>query len=155
MRQFGLQRELASSLLVAVSAGVLACVVARQVCAGAQHSGGRLWRRAGSVALLLPGLLGGLVLGLCIMVTIQAPLLSWLRHTPLPLIVAAALVIMPIALLMQLLLQRRGAATDRHVARLLAASPLRRLSSDAASIDWVRRRHPLFCAGALLICQLF
>ena len=109
----------------------------------------------GSPALSWPGLLGGLVLGLVLMAAIQHPLLRWLRPTPLPLVVAAALLIMPVALLIQLLLQRRRAAPDLHVAHLLEASPHRRLRRRAVSIDWVRSRRPLFWAAALLIYQLF
>jgi len=95
------------------------------------------------------------VLGLCVMALTQLPLLWWLRSTPLPLMVAAALVVMPVALLMQLLLQRRQQTTDLHMARLLETSPLRRLRRRAASIDWVRGRRPLFWAGALLIYQVY
>jgi len=154
-RQFGLQRELASSLLIAVSAGLLACMVARIVLVRVRTRTQRALRQVAVIALLLPGLLGGLVLGLVLMAAIQLPLLRWLRPTPLPLVVAAALLIMPVALLIQMLLQRRRVAPDLHVAHLLEASPLRRLRRRALSIDWVRSRRPLFWAAALLIYQLF
>ena len=155
LRGFGLQRELVSSLLVAAVAGGLACGVARGVCRRSARPGRQTVRVAGMVALLVPGLLGGLIVGLAFLAALQAPLMWRLRSTPLPLMVAAALMVMPVALLIQLLLQGRRGSSGLHLARLLAASPAAAVRRRAASIRWVRGRRPLFWAGALLIYQVF
>ena len=155
LRGFGLQRELVSSLLVAAAAGGLACGVARWVCNRSGRPERQIFRAAGMIALLVPGLLGGLVVGLAFLAMLQAPLMWMLRSTPLPLVAAAALMVMPVAILIQLLLQGRRGSADVHLARLLAASPAASVRRSAASISWVRGRRPLFLAGALLVYQVF
>ncbi|MBT3293733.1 MAG: hypothetical protein HN919_05035 [Verrucomicrobia bacterium] len=154
-RGFGLGRELASSLLVAAAAGGLACVAAGLVCRRSPRPGRQALQMAGVIALLVPGLLGGLVVGLLFLAMLQVPLLWILRSTPLPLIVAASLMVMPVALLIQLLLRGRRRVADLHLARLLAASPDPGVRRRATSLSWVRGSRPLFWAAALLIYQVF
>jgi ABC-type Fe3+ transport system permease subunit len=155
MRSFGLQRELGSSLLVAVAAAALAFAVARVACAWAGRQRGQALRLAGLGVMLVPGLLGGLVLGLCVLALMQAPCVWILRSTPLPFVFAAMLMVVPIALLMQLLLRRGGRAADVHVAQLLGRSPWPAIRRRAATIRWVRGTRPLFWAGALLVYPVF
>lgn len=153
---FALQLELASSLFVAVSASVLACALARRVLS-VQGSPARVSgpKFAGLLLLLLPGLLGGLVLGLCILVLFQLPLAWRLRETPLPLILAATFLVMPAALLMQQLLGERNGTSDVHLARLLSGSSAIEVRRSGASISWVRSARPGFWMMALLLCLVF
>lgn len=153
---FALQRELGHSLLVAALASALACGAARALVTPT----GRATRRprtrlAGTALLLLPGLLGHLVLGLCVLTLLQAPLVWRLRDTPLPLIAAATLVALPLAALMQLLLMGRSGGEDIFAARLLGHSPRAAVRRHASDIHWVRHARPVFWAGGLLLCTLF
>lgn len=153
--QLALYHELAASLLVAGGAAAAACGVAWAVCAPGRTTRRMTRRRALMVALMIPGLCGGLILGLCLLALLQAPLLWRLRDTPLPLMVASALLALPAAMLMVALLRGRRTTTDVHAARLLRTSAERAVRRRGVAIDWRRRTRCLYWAAALLVCHLF
>ena len=111
---FALGSEILTSLLF----GVLA--------AGAAYAlAPRRWWLA--VTVSVPGLLGPLVLALLIGVAVQSSPWFGLRDTPLPLLAALSLLLLPLAVLLRQLLRRTAPAASVHAARLLGGAPGRRL----------------------------
>jgi len=124
---FVLSREIISSLLFASGATLLAAVAVFWL--------DRRKRGVGSLAakiILLMGvclgLLGPLVLSLAILAAVQlSPLLS-LRDTPVPLVLALALVLLPLAFVVKRVLELTGYRSSLHLARLMPTSnPAREL----------------------------
>jgi ABC-type Fe3+ transport system permease subunit len=154
--EFALYRELITSIAVAAIAATLACALAAWFLpaqSGKDRTG--RWRWVLLAAALLPGLLGGLVVALGTLSLIQLPPLLWLRETPLPLLLAAAVIILPEAILLRLLVRNWTATSDVHVARLLRASPARSLRQRAVGIEWARCSRAKFWMAALLVCRIF
>ncbi len=155
-QSFALYREIGASLLVAGVAGAAASLVARLAVSGACITTRENPARLGLVGVLLvPGLLGGLIVGLFSLALLQLPLVWRLRETPLPLMGAATLLVLPAALLIQLLLRIRRMAPDVHLARLLGVSASRPVRRWSRAITWVRRDRVAFWASSLLACQVF
>ena len=120
---FILSRELAASLALALGAAVCARVLAR------------------APLLCAPGLLGALVLALLVLAIFQAPGLRAAYDTPLPLLLALTLLLVPLAML----LRWRLTATDEpagHVARLTMPHP--------AALLWQLEGRRRFAGFALL-----
>lgn len=72
--------------------------------------------------LCVPGLLGGLVLGLTLQSLFQLPVLAGLYDTPAPLILGWTLLLLPLGLVVRLAGQRLVPNAALHMANLLAAS---------------------------------
>ena len=147
--RFALHRELLHTLAIAGVAGSLALWVARLAV-----QKGWAFRLVLLPLLMVPGLTGALVLGLGCLALVQLPVLWHFRETPLPLVGASLWLILPVALLLELLLSRYRRSADHHVACLLAASPLLGVRRSAAVIQWIRYRRGAYLALAVLICQL-
>jgi ABC-type Fe3+ transport system permease subunit len=87
--------------------------------------GGSLVRRR-IVAMIccVPGVLGGLILGLGMLALFQQPVLRLLRETPIPLLFALIFLLLPIAILLQLLLVPIRLSPELQIARRLDARGL-------------------------------
>jgi hypothetical protein len=93
----------------------------------------------------VPGLLGSLVVSLCVLAIFQMPLLRAAYDTPLPLLLALTIILLPLALLLDVLLLMRRMSPMRHIARQLGS---RRLA-------WVLEWQPQIGAFALLFCWAY
>jgi len=101
---FILTREIGASVFFALAAALLADLGARL---------GR--RRRAAVLLAVPGLLGALVVALLVLALFQRPALRPAYDTPLPLILALALGLLPLAFMLRALTPRTTPAL--HLAR--------------------------------------
>ena len=93
----------------------------------------------------VPGLLGSLIVALFVLAVFQTPLLRPLYDTPLPLLLALTIILLPLALLLGALLRMRHASPMRHIARQLGS---RRLA-------WDLETQPRLAAFALLFCWAY
>ena len=93
----------------------------------------------------VPGLLGSLVVALLVLALFQTPPLRPLYDTPLPLLLALTVLLLPLALLLHTLLEMRRMSPMRHIARQLGS---RRL---AWELDW----QPRLAAFGLLFCWAY
>ena len=88
----------------------------------------------------IPGLLGSLVLGLCLLALFQLPVLHRVYDTPLPLLIATICWLLPFAIFYRWAIRDRGNSTGAFLGSL---------SREAASIRWEmvsRHRLGLFVA---------
>jgi hypothetical protein len=110
VENFVLGREILASLLFALGAATLAAIVARRI--------GR-WRILCGV-----GLPGALVVSLLVLACFQLPVLRLAYDTPLPLLLALSLVLLPAAGLLAHLLDCQENSAARHIARQIASPRL-------------------------------
>lgn len=126
---FALRNEFGASLLFAASAAILA-----ESCA-------QLGKKQRSAFLLaVPGLLGALVISLIFLALFQTAILRPAYDTPLPLVLALTIALLPLAVLLRSL--RRRPSPARHVARQLGS---RRLI-------WEMETRPRCVALGILFC---
>ncbi len=121
-----IHREIASSLAFAVVAVALAMFVARSV--------GSLHGRAGvalSVLVCVPGLIGSLVLALLLQGAFQTESLAAMYDTPLPLVIAMTLLLLPIAIVLRIVLRSRRRDPALHLTTLMR--------TNARPLAWSRR----------------
>ncbi len=76
-----------------------------------------------TAVLSVPGLLGGLVLGLGLQALFQLPGFAWLYDTPAPLVLGWTLLLLPLGLVLRLATRRWIPSASLHLAGLLIASP--------------------------------
>ena len=130
---FVLGRELRASIVFAMSAAIGAAALAT------------FGRESRGLALLLvtPGLLGALTLSLIVLAVFQTPLLSWAYDTPVPLMIALAILLLPLALLLGALWLRPSAPA--HIARQIPSPRL----------IWELETRPRAVAGGILFCWAY
>ncbi len=145
-------KEIGASVVLGVAAGGLAYIAGGRVAARfvrVQKESERgfkrtLPRRSAAmciaVAVVAPGLLGGLVLALAVLAIFQLPLLRALYDTPVPLLMAVALLVLPFAVLLRALVEARR-STGRsgealHLAGMLARSGAPGARRSAGGIAW-------------------
>ena len=81
-------------------------------------------RRHAALALALPGLLGALLLALFVLTAFQFPLLHPAYDTPLPLLLALTILLLPFALPLRWLLDAARHSPSLHLARLAGSAAL-------------------------------
>lgn len=140
-----LVREVSVALLFAVTAGALAWMLSGWVVVLSGGTG-----RLFGITLLMPGLMGALALGMSVAGLVQRPPLVSLRDTPLPLLIAEILFLLPRAMLIRLLVGRLADSSAVHTARLLTCGGDER-SDRAAELMW-RLDAVGRWGGLLLIC---
>ncbi|MBA3710208.1 MAG: hypothetical protein H0W83_15465, partial [Planctomycetes bacterium] len=108
-----IRHEVGASVLFAAAAATCAWLAARPLrdLTRAGRIGGGI-----AVAACLPGLCGSLAVGLAGLALIQLPALRWLSETPVPLIGALTLLMLPIAIALRIVLDRPDPAL--HLARM-------------------------------------
>jgi hypothetical protein len=100
--------------------------------------------------LCLPGLLGGLLLGLGFVALFRTPALRWAYDTPVPLLAAVALLVMPFALVLRAVLDILRGDVAVHAAALLGRAPSGALRARARRLVWqLRHRGGAWAAFAL------
>ncbi len=132
---FALTREVQNSFLLALVASIAAWFLA----------GWALEKRMRIAVLALPGLLGGLVVSLFLLALFQVPPLHFLRSSPIPLLVALVLMIMPAALFVRHLLACGLHSESAHAATL----------SGGARARWLILKRPGLWGGALVFLQAY
>ena len=132
---FALTREVQNSFLLALVASIAAWLLA----------GWALKQRIRIAALALPGLLGGLVVSLFILTLFQLPPLHQLRSSPIPILVALVLMLMPAALFVRHLVSCGLHSESAHTAIL---------SGDSRA-QWLVIKRPGLWGGALLFLQAY
>ena len=141
-----LQREMALSLAVAALAAALAVTAA-------------LWLRRAptwlAALLVVPGLCGGLVLGLGLQALFQLPPLQLAYDTVAPLLLGLALLLLPAAVLLQRVLEPRAADPALHAAALLEPGTARQRRAALALWLVLRGRRRAVLAALLLGCIAF
>ncbi|MCA9080498.1 MAG: hypothetical protein KDA58_08060 [Planctomycetaceae bacterium] len=104
------------------------------------------WPQWLMIALLLPGLLGGLPLGLGLAALFQTDILSMAYQGPVPLILGEVLLMFPRALLLVGLWQPARLSTGAHLAQLQAASPVQGQRDSGRELTWMLRgQHHWWC----------
>ncbi len=111
---FVLTRELAASTAFALGAALCAWPIAAWIAR----------RRGLALALCLPGLLGAMLLALFILTAFQLPPLRAAYDTPLPLLLALTLLLLPLAVPLRWLLDAARRSPALHLARLAGARPV-------------------------------
>jgi ABC-type Fe3+ transport system permease subunit len=147
----GLVREVGAGLLFGASAACLAFLAAGPFCGTAGGRGFQMRRAIAAALASLPGLLGALVVALVTVWLFQA-LAPGLYDTPIPLIGALALVLLPFAILLRVLLTVLEPGESVYAAELLGAAaegPVRRRRH---YLLWQLRLEPRFWALFLLFC---
>ena len=110
--------HVAASLVIALAAGGIVCLLARQAVA-ALHGRRSPVAWIALLVVCLPGLLGSLLISLLIHAVFQWPGLAPLRDQPLPLLLALVLLLFPPAVLVTMLLHTLADTTAVHAARQL------------------------------------
>ncbi len=141
-----LLREIGIAVLFSMTAGGFTWLLSGQMI----RSLGGLGRVSMSIGLL-PGLMGALALGVGVAGLVQQPPLVMLRDTPLPLLVAEVLFLLPRAMLIRLLVGRMSDSSAVHTARLLAGSNDRRRQRTSAGLLW-RMDVAVRCGALMLVC---
>jgi hypothetical protein len=134
-----LRFEIMASLLFAGVSALCAWLIAGMLASTPAPSA---FRRPLQLGLMLPGLLGSLFMGVGVLSLCQLPLLRPLAATPLPLIVALVLLLLPFALVLRLFIERLSGPAAWHQAQLLKEGDGRRVAA-ADALDWAlsgRRR---------------
>ena len=132
---FILANDLAASLAFAVGAALGAWLLAAWIAN----------RRRAALTLALPGLLGALLLALFVLTAFQFPALHPAYDTPLPLLLALTLLLLPFALPLRWLLDASRRAPALHLARL-AGSP---------ALIWRLDTRRRWLAAFLLFCWAY
>lgn len=129
---FVLGKEIAASVLFAFGAAALAFAAARAA------------RGSRRLVCGLPGLLGALVVALLLLALFQVPPWRAAYDTPLPLLLASTILLLPLALLLEVL-ERHARTPARHVAKQTGS---RRLA-------WELELRPRLAGFGLLSCWAY
>jgi len=142
--RFALWDELGNSVMFAGAGSLAAMVVSAWLLRG-----GRC-RRATALVMCLPGLLGALVLGLVMLWLVQPGRLAFAYDSPVLLMIALMLLLLPLALVLRLAVDRLGLDESYHAAVLLRRSRdggVRRVAADL----WWRLRGRARCFLLMLL----
>ena len=140
-----LAQDIGASVLFALAAAVCAYLVAGWLLTGARYRG-LVW----AFCLSAPGLVGPLVLCLLLVFLLQAPVLRAVYDTPIPLLGALCLVLLPFAAVLRVLLHVSRPGEAVHSANLLKASAFSRVRSWGRGIVWRLQTRGRFWVGYLL-----
>jgi ABC-type Fe3+ transport system permease subunit len=104
------------------------------------------------IALCLPGLLGALVLALLILALLQAPVLRAAYDTPVPLLLALTLLLLPFALVLRMLVSATRPGEATHAARLLTGSLESKVARGGRRVLWHLKGQGKLAVAILLFC---
>ncbi len=151
-QHFVLGKDIAASLLFAGASAMLAHQAAgwfSRRTLSARHSRPYILL---AFCLCIPGMLGPLVLALSVVFIFQGLGLRAIYDTPIPLVLALLLVLLPFAVLLRLLLQALRPAHSLHAADLLRASACQRLRRWRSRLLWQLETRGHFWVAFLLFC---
>jgi ABC-type Fe3+ transport system permease subunit len=101
------------------------------------------WLGAVPIVACVPGLLGSLVLGLIVLTLFQMPPLHWFYDTAIPLVVGLAVLLLPLAVVLILVLGSPSASSD-HAIELLGQGPAKPFQAAARRLLWETRKRRRF-----------
>jgi len=148
VEHFVLAKDIWASVLFAGAAATCAYLAAGRVLSARRA---RL-RLVLAGFLCLPGMLGPLVLSLVILFAFQTPGLEVLYDSPIPVILALFLVLLPFAVLLRMLLHLFRPAQGMFAARLLGASSSRAVRRWGRRLLWQLETRGRFWVAFLLFC---
>lgn len=134
--------QILMSLLAAGIAGVAALQISFRLRSHARH-----WV---TLAVILPGLFGSLIVSLVLLGLFQLPVINEAYDTWLPLLLGQTLVVLPRALLLVLLLEITSSKAPVHSAVLLTASPVTAVRSAGDHLVWRLSRLRWLLAAAVV-----
>jgi len=146
-----LRFEIIASLVFASVSALCAWLVAGVLIAPGAPSAGR---RLLLAVIILPGLCGSLFLGMAMLSLCQLPGLQALASTPLPLIVALVLLLLPYALALRLFIQRQSGPASWHHLQLLKAGDRQRLAA-AGALSWALSGRPRWWCFAIIFAWAY
>jgi ABC-type Fe3+ transport system permease subunit len=152
VENFVLWRDIGASVLFAAAAATCAYVFAATVAKYAFSTGHTRRWLVRTFMLAMPGLLGPLVLSLLIVFVFQSTGLRAVYDTPIPLVLALWLLLLPLALLLQVLLQVFEPGQPVHAAVLLASSASQRVRKWRRKLIWELSTKRQFWVLFLLFC---
>lgn len=145
LESFVLSREILASLCFAAGASAFAaCVAFRSRVAVHGRRRGSIPGKMILVVAVLAGLLGPLVLSLTVLAAVQWPGLIYLRDTPVPLVFTLGLVLLPMALVLNRVLELTRRRSALHLTALMPGSRA------AGELIWRLRTSGTFWAVVLL-----
>lgn len=155
IENFALGKDIVSSLFFAVPAAGIAYLTAgwfpgRLLSGKAVGTGFLL-----SVLLSVPGLLGALLLSLVLLWVFQLPGLRAVFDSPVPLIGALTLLILPFAILLRVLLHSLRPGGALHATRLLGDSPDSLRQRRSRKLIWQMKDRGRFWVAFLLFCWAY
>ena len=147
LENFVLGNEIIASVLFALGAAAVSFQGISKLTDRRNTTRHRTKVREGGTRVLpgVPGLLGALIVALIVLALFQTPLLRPLYDTPLPLLLALTILLLPLALVLGALLRMGHMSPMRHIARQLRS---RRLA-------WELEHRPRLAAFALLFCWAY
>ena len=135
--------QIGSSLAFATVASILVLLIAASLV--------ETNRRTVAMALVFPGLMGSLVLGLLLLTVFQSSWLSRIYDTPIPMITGLVLLMFPRALLLAAVLKTTSAPESVHSAQLLLNSKSRRVQASGRGVLWKLIDLRWLIAGGILL----
>ena len=136
--------KLMNSIILGVAATIGALAVAR-LCTWTNRR-----RLLITIVLCLPGLMGSLVLALFVVTLFQMPATASLYDTPLPVLLALVLLLLPVIILLKLVLDTAKPKHGLHLARLLGQSNHPALKRQGHELAWQLRGRAWWCVVLLL-----
>ncbi|MEX2215328.1 MAG: hypothetical protein WD768_14440 [Phycisphaeraceae bacterium] len=100
--------------------------------------------------IALPGLLGGIVLSMLILLAFQWPVLRELYHTPVPLVLGLTLLLLPVAVVLRGLFDAAEPGTSVHAARMLYERGDAAQHRAGRSLLWHLRGRPWLALAAIV-----
>lgn len=148
-----LVKDVAASLLFGTSAAALAYLAASGFVRPGRWTIARLLP---ALVLAFPGMLGGLLLSLLVLSLFQLTFLRPLYDTPVPLMLALTLLLLPFAILLRVLLHAARPGESMHTAVLLGTSDRWGLRRNARQLIWeLRTRSRVLVLGLLFSWAYF
>ena len=123
--------EIGNSLLFGAAGAVVAYLIAWRLLA--------MTRVGLTIAACLPGLLGSLVLGLTVLAVFQLSPLNRAYDTPLPLVVALSVLLLPVAIVLMLVLRPGKRGSSDHIVDMLGVTCAQPMASAARRLAWETR----------------
>ncbi len=139
-----LAREVGASVAFGLAAAACAYLVAGWFLKGE----GRVF----AAGLCVPGLLGSLVLALVVLALFQLPVARAAYDTPVPLVVALTLLLLPFALVLRLLVSALRPGEASHAASLLKPSRERAVARRGRQVLWHLEGQGKLAVAFLLFC---
>ncbi len=152
---FVLGRDIAASVLFAFGSAVCAYLAAGLISGTARERGTNIGHVLSVFSVSVPGLLGALILSLLVLFVFQLPGLRAGYDTPLPLLIALTLLLLPFAVVLRILLHLSRPGEAFYSASLLEESPSSSVRQAAKRLLWQMKTRGQFWIAFLLFCWAY
>jgi len=147
--------DIGASILFAVGAACCAYLFAGWFLKRSAFDRSGRGRLVGAYLISVPGLLGALLLSLLVLSLFQAPALQAARDTPVPLLLALVLLLLPFALLLRLLLHAFRPGEPLAAAGMLRSSSSPAVRGQGRQLVWEMKLRGRFWVAFLLFCWAY